>query len=539
MFSRVLAWCVVAFVLTVAPFAYADSTTVFVFSFENDTNDRNIDWIGEGLSDLISDRLSAENQLYVFNRDERTAAYDRLGIPETVAVSRATAIKISWDVGADTAIIGAISGTHEDFKIHARILDLAGSSSVRELEVSGKLDDVIPLAARLAAQLAKTLVPDSTVPESDYIVRPPVPRSAFEAYVRGSVTADPQRRVQLLQDAIRLHPQYSAALYQLGRAWHFDMNLAAASPLLERIPPGAPEYLQARFILGLNYYYLGDYAKAAAVFMALPPTYDDLINLGAALASRGDLNGAQAAWRRASNRDPLRTESFFNLAWLAFNRGDMDAASRSLDQFFRLQGRDAEALFLQGRVYERQGRTDDSQKAIAQAVRLSPRIERWINQPLPSLQRLRIQADTTELRTALQPSIWSPARLSRRALGQDLTSSLESVQTQMESQLYGDALRDLQDVARVFPQAAEVRLLRGQVYEKQRQNDLAIREYRESIQLKPSADAWVLLAKLYRAMNQSGPALQAVTEALTLEPSNFTASSLKAELERATARPRQ
>jgi tetratricopeptide (TPR) repeat protein len=336
-----------------------------------------------------------------------------------------------------------------------------------------------------------------------------------------------------------LDPQYSAALYQLGRAYHFDMNLAAAGPLLERIPPGAPEYLEARFTLGLNYYYLADYVKAAAVFMALPPTYDDLINLGAALAARGDAAGAQAAWRRAANRDPLRTESFFNLAWIAFNRGDLDGASRSLEQFFRLQGRDAEALFLQGRVYERQGRNDDSQKAISQAIRLSPRIERWVNQPLPSLQRLRIQADTTELRTALQPSTWTPNRLSRRALGQDVTAWLESAQTQMESQLYGDALRELQDVIRVFPQSADARLVRGQVYERQKRTDLAINEYQESIYLKPSADAFVLIAKVYRAMNQSGPALDAVGEALKLEPGNYVAAGLKAELERAAARPRQ
>ena len=65
-----------------------------------------------------------------------------------------------------------------------------------------------------------------------------------------------------------------------------------------------PEYLQARFTLGLNYYYRGDHAKAAAVFSALPPIYDDLINLGAALAARGDTSGALMVWKRAADRDP-------------------------------------------------------------------------------------------------------------------------------------------------------------------------------------------------------------------------------------------
>src|SRR5262249_13943552 len=152
---------------------------------------------------------------------------------------------------------------------------------------------VMPLAAKLSGQLAKTLVPASTVPESDYTARPPIPRSAFEAYVRSLITTDPQRRVQLLQDAVRLHPRYSAAIYQLGRAYYFDMNMAAAGPLLERIPAGSPEYLQARFLLGVNYYNSSEYVKSAAVFADLPPIYDVLLNLGAALAERGDASGAQ------------------------------------------------------------------------------------------------------------------------------------------------------------------------------------------------------------------------------------------------------
>src|SRR5262249_29620839 len=145
-----------------------ERTTVLVFGFENQTGDHNIDWIGEGLSDLISDRLFSENELYVFNRDERAAAYDRLAIPETVLVSRATAIKIAWDLGAGGAVLGTLSGSHDDFHIHARILDLASATSASDIEVAGKLDDVMPLAAKLSGQLAKTLVPASTVPESDY-----------------------------------------------------------------------------------------------------------------------------------------------------------------------------------------------------------------------------------------------------------------------------------------------------------------------------------------------------------------------------------
>ena len=37
--------------------ARADSTTVLVFPFENASNDRTLDWIGEGVAELIIERL--------------------------------------------------------------------------------------------------------------------------------------------------------------------------------------------------------------------------------------------------------------------------------------------------------------------------------------------------------------------------------------------------------------------------------------------------------------------------------------------------
>jgi tetratricopeptide (TPR) repeat protein len=530
---RVLTWSIVVVALAGLPLtALADQTTILVFSFENQTGDRNIDWIGPGLTDLIGDRLNSESELYVFNRAERGSAYDHLGIPETTSLSRASVMKMAWRIGADAAIIGAISGTHDDFRIRARVLDLSNNQFKSDVEVAGKLEDLIPLAAKLSSLLVKTLAPGSTAPEADYTSRPPIPPSAFEAYVRSLLTADPQRRMQLLQDAIRLHPQYASAMYQLGRIYHFDMNVNAAGPLLEKIAAGTPVYLQARFTLGLNYYYAGNYAKAAAVFSALPPIYEDLLNLGAALAAQGDANGALQAWKRAADREPLRPEAPFNIGLVAFTKDQLDLAAQSLEQFFKLQGRDSEALFLLGRVYEKQGRTE-SRRMIAQAIRSSPRVERWLSQPLTDNQRIATQVDPTEIRFALQTSIWNPSRLSRRALGIDLPMWLENVQNQVDSQLYGEAQRELQDILRTFPESPDARLLVAQVYQRQRQFDLALSEYRRSIELKPSADAYVLLARLYRTMNQPAPALDAVKAALALDPGNRVAAGLQTELERA------
>jgi tetratricopeptide (TPR) repeat protein/TolB-like protein len=521
--------------------AHAGEITVLVNAFENQTSDRNIDWIGEGLAVLIAERLSASRSLYVFTRDERMAAYDRIGIPGTAEVSRATAVKIGWDMGADIVVMGRIFGSPEDFHIEARILDLEKASSQPPITSDGKLDDVMSMASALAAKLEDLLVPGALPHESDYTLRPPTPRSAFEAYVRGLVTEDHQRSVELFKDAVRLHPQYASASYRLGRFHYFDMDYRGCVALLEKVPPGTTEYPYARFTLAVSYYRMGSYDAAAAILSDLPPIYDVLVNLGAALAATGDVAGAQSAWKRAGERDSSGSEAAFNLAYLALVTNEVEAARRALEQFLQLNGRDAEAYFALGRALERLGLAGESQRALAQAVRLSPRIERWAGQPMPNLTRLRGQFEPMEIRFPSATGIWSQSRLSRRAAGQDLAAWIESVRERIDSQPFSETIRELRDMARTFPESPDVPLLLGYVYERQGRYDLARSEYQLSLQLKASVEGYLTLARLHRAQNQLSLARLAVDRALGIEPDNAAALTMRRDLERtgATGRGRR
>ena len=86
MLRRILIYTALALALTST--AHADSSTILVFPFENLSSDRTLDWIGEGISELIIQRLRPEPGVYIFSRDERVAIYDRVGIPETANISR-------------------------------------------------------------------------------------------------------------------------------------------------------------------------------------------------------------------------------------------------------------------------------------------------------------------------------------------------------------------------------------------------------------------------------------------------------------------
>ena len=437
--------------------AQADSSTVLVLPFENLSSDRTLDWIGEGLSELIIGRLQTEPGVYVFSREERLNIFEKLGIPDTSMVTRATALKLAWEYGADSVIMGTFSGTPEDFRVMAHLVDVDAGSGA-EVNTNGKLQDVIPLTMTLSWQLLRKIIPGTASPESDYTARPPTPRSPFENYIRALLSQDLQKRIDLLQTAVRLYPQYGAALFQLGRAFHMQRDFAISNQWLQKLPVSTPERRQVLFLMGLNYFYLGEYERALGMFQQLPQIYDVLLNLGAAASRKGDLTGAIALWNRAAGMDPLASDTFFNMGYLCYLKNDLVAAEKNLLESLKLSGRDSEALFLLGRTYEKQGRVEESRKFLTQSTRLSQRVERWLTQPIPRLERF---VTTTTFRS--HDDVWNERRLARRARSQDLVPWLDMVQADIDSYLFGDALRELHDAMKVFPDSSEVRSLLNEV----------------------------------------------------------------------------
>lgn len=442
--------------------AQADSATILVFPFQNEVNnDRTIDWLGEGIAELMVERLQSDSGLYTFSREERLAAFEKLGIPETTPVSRATALKLGWDMGADYIVTGTFSGTYEQFRVAARLINME-TGSANEIAAEGKLAEVIPLTASVTWGVLNAAAPSSAPVEADYTIQPPIPRSAFENYIRGILNQDLKKRIEQLQTAVRLHPPYDAALFELGRAFYLQRDFKNSNIWLEKISGASALHYQAEFLIGLNSFYLNDYAHAVTAFRALPSNYDVLLNLGAALSRKGDTAAALAVWKQATDIDPLASDAFFNIGYLSFRKGDFENAVKNLTESLKVRGRDSEALFLLGRSFERLGRIDESQRAMAQAARLSQRVERWLNQPVPDLDRLAMSTTFPSHR-----DLWTEQRLARRARGQDQAAWLESIQTSIDSHLYGDALRELQDVIRVYPESTEAHSLLDEVHRRQ------------------------------------------------------------------------
>jgi hypothetical protein len=113
------------------------SDVVLIVPFENTSNNREANWVGESFADQLSELLGSHG-LRVVSQDARELAYARLRLPLTVIPSRATAIKLAQESGATMVVLGNYEVSPRDEKTVAEVRGSARIVRVNEGRISGK-----------------------------------------------------------------------------------------------------------------------------------------------------------------------------------------------------------------------------------------------------------------------------------------------------------------------------------------------------------------------------------------------------------------
>ncbi len=113
------------------------------------------------------------------------------------------------------------------------------------------------------------------------------------------------------------------------------------------------------------------------------------VNIAALLAARGDMAGAEAAYRDALARDARHLGALVNVADFEARRGRNDAAEAALRRAVAAHPREAEAQYALALALARQGRAADALGPIAQAATLRPEEPRYAYVHAIALNQLR------------------------------------------------------------------------------------------------------------------------------------------------------
>src|SRR5438128_1525294 len=98
--------CAVALLICVCASSFSlRAETYAVLPFFNVSKDANLDWIGESISETLSEALASEG-LVALGRDDRIEVYHRLSIRPYALLTKASVIKIGESLDAESVIYG-------------------------------------------------------------------------------------------------------------------------------------------------------------------------------------------------------------------------------------------------------------------------------------------------------------------------------------------------------------------------------------------------------------------------------------------------
>ena len=496
--------------------------TLLVLPFENDSKAPGIEWIGEAFPEILAQRMASAT-LHCIRREERIQAFDRFGIPLNLRPSRATLVKIAEVMEVDYAVLGEYSFDGQTFTAKAQLLDVHKLKLSPWVQQSGPLPKLIELQTGLAWELQRLLVPDLISSRNQFVSAfPPMRLDAFENYIRGLIASQGQEKLRRLREAVRQNPDYPPALLALGKQLYESREYQQAVATLARLPKQHALAPEANFYLGLAAFYGGDLHRAQQAFefvAARIPLIEVTNNLGVVAGRRGDKSAIEH-FRRAVAADPNDADYRFNLGVAYQRQGNLPAAAEQVREAVRLDPTDAEARTLLGILTSGQVTT----------ARQGSRLARM------PLERIKTNYDEAPLRyIALEIQRANEARMQGAKPQDHARFHVDRGQDLLARGLVSEAQREFREAILLDPTSPAAHLGLAGALETIEDLAGARSEAQASVRLKPTAGAFVLLARLDMKQNNLEGAAQNLQAALALEPTHTGAQALKATLESRTA----
>jgi tetratricopeptide (TPR) repeat protein len=506
-----------------APLFYGQGTppssqTVLVMPFENASGAPGLEWIAEAFPAVLRQRLNSP-AIFVLNREDRLRAYDRAGIPAQVHPSRATIYRLAEQMDVDYVILGRYTFDGRSFTAHAQLLDMRSPKLLPEVAESGLLPELINLQTALSWDILRSLRPSFATSKEAFVnAAQPIRLDAFENYIRGILAPSTADRVSHLREAVRLNPSFSEAWLELGKTYYSQRQYEPAFNAFGQVPAADPAAREANFYRGLSAYCLGEFAKAESAFefvAARLPLSQVFNNLGVVTSRLGKKSAAEY-FQKAVQEDPNDPDYRFNLAVALYRNGDQAGATRELKQCLALRPFDAEAHTFSSAI------STGGMKSPAQPASAVTSIS---HPPLERIKRDYDEGTFEQLYVGLQA-----AAEQRLAHSDPATHARFHINRGNEFLVKGfvsEAEQEFREAISLTPNSAEAHAGLARALEADAKTSEARSEAETSVRLKPSVDAFLVLARLDLRDNKAESAADWIDRALQLDHDNPAALDLK------------
>ncbi|MGQ9915999.1 MAG: hypothetical protein ACUVS7_01145 [Bryobacteraceae bacterium] len=218
--------------------------TLLILPFTNLSGDKRMNWVGDAVSEILEDYLTAE-ALGVVAPALRDHAMEEMGLLRYAPITRATAMEAAAAANASLVLYGSFVLEPRSsaagglvVKLDAHLLDVRRLVRRGAYVLEQPLERLSGAQASLAWQVLRELRPEALVSEEQFLAAHPViPAAALENYALGLRAKSPEIQHKYFAAAARISPDFSLAHYRLGWLNFFVFrNDSGAASWLEQIP---------------------------------------------------------------------------------------------------------------------------------------------------------------------------------------------------------------------------------------------------------------------------------------------------------------
>ena len=355
--------------------------SVAVLYFSNLSQDKSLDWLDRGLTEMLTTNLAQVQGLEVLSTERIQGALQRQG--KASAVDPGVAQAVARDAGADVFITGALFKVGPtQLRLDVRVQDTKTGQVVDSHKLEGEnIQSIFGMVDSLTAHIAGHFVPASAAkaPAIEQALTSNV--EALRHYQLGHdyetryLTAESIRE---LEEAVRLDPQFASAYLLLSFDYGFQGDLRKAEEVSRKI-----EQLQSRLPRREQLLFQVNQARRArdlealihaeeAVIAEFPRESESRATLAVVLQGMNQTDRAISVLRDGLAIDS-KDENLWNILGYAYsNKGDKTEALKAVEQYIALRPGDPNPVDTRGDILFWFGQDDDALANYRKALELKP-----------------------------------------------------------------------------------------------------------------------------------------------------------------------
>ena len=358
---------------------------VAVMFFENRSGGSELDWLREGLGDMVITDLSRSTKLIVLNRQQLHLLLDRIGHKQGDRIQLEEALEIARRSRAEAIVLGSFVQLGEKVRIDAQLHD-AGNGQLLAVEsmnadsIEQILTQVDLLSLKLAGHLGAAQNEQKRTGLADVMT------DSLEAYRYYSLALERAQAYHTLQaislweKAIALDPQFAMAYARIGytHALIRVNEVDKSKPYLEKAFQLSHRLTEKDKLHILAWYAFVNEGRGSAIraFRALiaryPQEVEAYLRLGYLLRYEGHWEEATDEYKQGLAVDPENQHLYNALGFSCSGLGRYDEAIAAHQSYVQLAPHEPNAHDSLGMTYKEAGRYEEALDEFDRALALDP-----------------------------------------------------------------------------------------------------------------------------------------------------------------------